>query len=127
MFNLINKNRYKKIVFALLIGGIVFTISQNSDASFREDYPRYRLKAGTNNIANMLTSWTKAVTSYESSKYDIANNKFSTDLFWDNASKYRAKDQIKALYWVESVKWVLETLYNNCKLEDKEIYYYMGK
>jgi hypothetical protein len=29
----------------------------------------------------MLTSWTKAVTSYESSKYDIANNKFSTDLF----------------------------------------------
>ncbi len=121
MFNLINKNRYKKIVFALLIGGIVFTISQNSDASFREDYPRYRLKAGTNNIANMLTSWTKAVTSYESSKYDIANNKFSTDLFWDNASKYRAKDQIKTLYWVESVKWVLETLYNNCKLEDKEI------
>ena len=122
MFNLINKNnRYKKIVFALLIGGIIFAISQNSNASFREDYPRYRLKAGTNNIANMLSSWTKAVTSHESSKYDIANNKFSTDLFWDNASKYRAKDQIKTLYWIESVKWVLETLYNNCKLEDKEI------
>ena len=122
MFNLINKNnRYKKIVFALLIGAIIFAISQNSNASFKEDYPRYRLKAGTNNIANMLSSWTKAVTSYESSKYDAANNKFSTDLFWDNASKYRARDQIKTLYWVESVKWVLEALYDNCKLEDKEI------
>jgi hypothetical protein len=37
----------------------------------REDYPRYWLKASTNNVANMVSSWTKAVISYESSKYDL--------------------------------------------------------
>ena len=90
-----------------------FIFSQKAYASMREDYPRYRLKAGTNNVANMLSSWTKAITSYESSKYDVSANKFSTDLFWDNASK--------AMFWLESVKWTLKSQYANCNLTDKEI------
>jgi hypothetical protein len=36
---------------------------------------------GTNNVANMLSTWTKAITSYDSSKYDAAANKFTTDIF----------------------------------------------
>jgi hypothetical protein len=39
------------------------------------------MKASTNNVANMLTSWTKAITSYESSKYDTSAHKFTTDIF----------------------------------------------
>jgi hypothetical protein len=37
-----------------------------------EDYPKYWMKVGTNSVANMLSDWTKAITSYEKSKYDIA-------------------------------------------------------
>jgi hypothetical protein len=53
-----------------MLGGILFTIPQISSASMRDEYPRYRLRVGTNNVANMLSSWTKAITSYDSSKYD---------------------------------------------------------
>ena len=102
-----------------MLGGILFTIPQISSASMREDYPRYRLRVGTNNIANMLSSWTKAITTYDSSKYDPSANKFTTDIFWDNASKYKVKNQAKALYWLESVKGVLKSRYPNCNIKEK--------
>jgi flagellar basal body rod protein FlgC len=53
-----------------MLGGMLFAVPQIVSASLREDYPRYRLRVGTNNIANMLSTWTKAITSYDSSKYD---------------------------------------------------------
>jgi flagellar basal body rod protein FlgC len=64
-----------------MLGGMLFAVPQTVSASLREDYPRYRLRVGTNNIANMLSTWTKAITSYDSSKYDAAANKFTTDIF----------------------------------------------
>ena len=121
MFNLINKKNCWKTVLILLIWGMLFSYTQKTFASMREDYPRYRVKASTNNVANMLSSRTKAIKSYESSKYDISVNKFSTDLFWDNASKYRVKDQSKAMYWLETIKWILKSQYSSCNLTDKEI------
>ena len=102
-----------------MLGGILFTIPQISSASMRDEYPRYRLRVGTNNVANMLSSWTKAITSYDSSKYDAWANKFTTDIFWDNATKYKVKNQAKALHWLESVKWVLKSRYPNCNIKEK--------
>ncbi len=120
MFNMINKkNSWKKMLLTLILGGILFTIPQISSAWIREEFPRYRLRVGTNNIANMLSTWTKAITSYDSSKYDAAANKFTTDIFWDNASRYKAKNQAKALYWLESVKGVLKSRYPNCNIKEK--------
>ena len=122
MFNLINKkNSWKKIMLTLIIGGTLFSISQRFAGSLSEDYPWYWMKASTNNVANMLTSWTKAITSYESSKYDTSAHKFTTDIFWDNASKYRVKDQELALYWLESVKWLLKWKYPNCHIKENQL------
>ena len=102
-----------------MLGGMLFAVPQTVFASLREDYPRYRLRVGTNNIANMLSTWTKAITSYDSSKYDAWANKFTTDIFWDNASKYKVKNQSKALFWLESVKGVLKSRYPNCNIKEK--------
>ena len=122
MFNLINKkNAWKKILLSLILGGTLFAIPQSSFASLSEDYPKYWMKVGTNSVANMLSNWTKAITSYEKSKYDIAWNKFTVDIFWDNASKYRVKDQEVSLYWLEAVKWVMKSKYPNCKIKENQI------
>ena len=124
MFNLINKkNNWKnRILMMLLLWGIVFMSSQTASAwIYYEQFPKYWLKATTNNLANMLSSRTKAIKSYESSRYDPKANLFSTDLFWDNASKYRVKSQGKSYYGFESVKWVIKNKYSNCNLTDKEI------
>lgn len=75
----------------------------------------------TNNVANLLSSWSKSVLNYENNRYDISSHKFSTDLFWDNASNYKIKSWWKILNWLDAVKWVLQSSYTNCSLEDNEI------
>ncbi len=122
MFNSINKKREWMIIWTLVLGAMLFLLPQNaSSASMREDYPRYRLKVGTNNVANLLSTWTKAITSYDSSKYDPAENKFTTDIFWDNAAKYRVKKQTKSLFGLEAVKGRIRSTFPNCDIKEKHL------
>ena len=119
MFNLINKKNSWILIGTLVLGVMLLALPQKTFAIWGSQ--RYRLNVGTNTVANKLSARTNAIASYDTSKYDPAENKFTTDIFWDNASKYKIKKQSKSLFWLEAVKGTIRSTFPSCNISEKQL------
>ena len=103
----------------ILLGILVFSVLPTF--AIQKDTSKQWKLLNTNNVADYLSSITKSALKYDDTKYDLSTHKFSTDLFWDNASKHNVKKWWKLIKWLDGVKWVLQAVYPSCELKDSEI------